>query len=87
LDAYAGKYGWTKKMQTSVLDRARYAGKQYGVPRSSEAVGLFYNTAIFAKYRIPAPTTYPAFLAAADRLMAAGVTPKSRGEGPSGVAA
>lgn len=75
LDTYVDKYGWAKKMEPSVLDRAKYDGKRYGVPRSSEAVGLFYNAAIFAKYGIEAPTTYAAFLAAADRLKAAGVTP------------
>lgn len=75
LDRYADRYGWAEKMTTPVLDRARYDDKLYGVPRSSEAVGLFYNTAIFAKHGIGAPTTYAAFLEAADRLKAAGVTP------------
>ncbi|TCC61921.1 extracellular solute-binding protein [Kribbella pittospori] len=75
LDRYAEKYGWSAKMASSVLDRAKYNDKLYGVPRSSEAVGLFYSTAIFAKHGIAAPTTYPAFVAAADRLKAAGVTP------------
>jgi ABC-type glycerol-3-phosphate transport system substrate-binding protein len=75
LDSYAGKYGWSGKMTSSVLDRAKYGAKLYGVPRSSEAVGLFYNTALFTKYGIAPPTTYAAFLAAADRLKAAGITP------------
>src|SRR3989442_16042591 len=62
-------------MNDAVLDRATYGGKLYGVPRSSEAVGLFYNAAIFAKHGIATPSTYTAFLQAADQLKAAGVMP------------
>ncbi|TWD78977.1 carbohydrate ABC transporter substrate-binding protein (CUT1 family) [Kribbella amoyensis] len=79
LDKYADKYRWAEKMESTVLDRATYDGKRYGVPRSSEAVGLFYNRTLFAKYGVSAPTTYAAFLAAAEKLKAAGVTPVAFG--------
>ena len=54
-------------------------GKFYGVPYSVPVLGVFYNTDIFAANGIDVPRTYADFVAAADKLKAAGVTPIASG--------
>jgi raffinose/stachyose/melibiose transport system substrate-binding protein len=75
LTTYATKYGWNKQLSPSASSRTTFSGKLYGVPRSSEDVGLFYNNAILKKFNLPAPTTYKVFLSDANSLKADGVTP------------
>lgn len=54
-------------------------GKFYGVPYSVPVLGVFYNTDIFAANGIEVPKTYADFVAAAEKLKAAGVTPIASG--------
>jgi ABC-type glycerol-3-phosphate transport system substrate-binding protein len=75
LDEYAAEYGWFDKLPETVVARTTYDDTFYAVPRSSEAVGLFYNAAIFEQYGLAEPATYDAFIDAAEALKAAGVTP------------
>lgn len=79
LDDYAEQYGWTSDLPESVADRTTYDGHLYGIGRSSEAVGLFYNDDLFMRYGIAAPDTYESFKAAADELKSHGVTPLAFG--------
>ena len=51
-------------------------GRQYAIPYNVGVVGFWYNKALFAKAGITsAPKTWPQFLAAVDKLKAAGITP------------
>jgi len=75
MDEYAEKYGWFDRLSDSVVARTTYDDTFYAVPRASEAVGIFYNASMFEAQGIEAPTTYDAFLSAADALKSAGVTP------------
>ena len=75
LDDYATSYEWTDRLAESALERTTFDGQLFGIGRSSEAVGLFYNADIFATHGIAAPDTYDAFITAADTLAAAGITP------------
>jgi raffinose/stachyose/melibiose transport system substrate-binding protein len=54
-------------------------GKLYGVPYSTPVMGVFYNTEIFEKNGIAVPKTYADFVAACDKLKAAGVLPIAAG--------
>ncbi|MCX5516480.1 sugar ABC transporter substrate-binding protein [Kaistia algarum] len=54
-------------------------GKLYGVPYSTPVMGVFYNTEIFEKNGIAVPKTYDEFVAACDKLKAAGVLPIAAG--------
>lgn len=54
-------------------------GKFYGVPYSVPVLGVFYNTDIFAANGIEVPKTYAEFVAAAEKLKAAGITPIASG--------
>lgn len=54
-------------------------GKVYGVPYSTPVMGVFYNTEIFEKNGIAVPKTYDEFVAACEKLKAAGVLPIAAG--------
>jgi raffinose/stachyose/melibiose transport system substrate-binding protein len=54
-------------------------GKFYGVPYSVPVLGVFYNTALFEANGVSVPTTYAEFLAACEKLKAAGITPIASG--------
>lgn len=71
----------------TALDGARSVddGKVYGVPYALPNMGVYYNTKIFADNGIAVPTTYAEFLAACEKLKAAGVTPIAAG-GANGTA-
>jgi len=73
LDSYAEKYGWDTKLTSSTVSRLTYNGHLYGVGRSSEGVGLFYNADLFKRYGIAPPATYAALMSAAAQLKAKGL--------------
>jgi ABC-type glycerol-3-phosphate transport system substrate-binding protein len=75
LDEDASRYGWSGGLAESVLARTQYDGQLFGVGRSSEAVGLFYNQDIFEQHGVREPETYEDFLAAADAFRDTDVTP------------
>jgi len=70
-----------KNMPDAALGGARGVGdgKIYGVPYSVPMMGVFYNTDIFAAQKIAVPKTFKEFVAACDKLKAAGVTPIAAG--------
>ena len=59
--------------------RGRADGKLYGVPYSVPMMGVFYNQEIFAAQGIEIPKTYKDFVAACEKLKAAGITPIAAG--------
>ncbi|MEZ4597573.1 MAG: extracellular solute-binding protein [Chloroflexota bacterium] len=71
----------------TALDGARSVadGKVYGVPYALPNMGVYYNTQIFADNGIAVPTTYEEFVAACEKLKAAGITPIAAG-GANGTA-
>ncbi|MER9486322.1 extracellular solute-binding protein [Mesorhizobium sp. M0563] len=70
-----------KNMPDSALGGARGVadGKIYGVPYSVPMMGVFYNQDIFAAQGIEIPKTYKDFVAACEKLKAAGITPIAAG--------
>ncbi|MFF5263896.1 ABC transporter substrate-binding protein [Actinomadura viridis] len=75
LDAAAARYGWKGKLTSNITARTTYGGRLYGVGRSSEAVGLFYNADLFRRHGAGEPRDHASFEAAAAKLRSAGVTP------------
>jgi raffinose/stachyose/melibiose transport system substrate-binding protein len=80
------KRGWDKQLSPSLQTTAKYdgdgimgSGKFYGVPNYGEYVMVYYNKDMFAKYKIPVPTTLDQFTAAMDTFVKAKVTPLSVG--------
>lgn len=69
-----------KKFSPSVLDKIKYAGRNYTVPTGlSYYTGLTYNKKIFTDNDIEVPTTWDAFLTVCQQLKAKGITPISIG--------
>lgn len=55
------------------------SGEMFAVPFAAVSHGVYYNKDIFAKQGIEIPATFEAFLAACDKLKAAGITPLANG--------
>lgn len=67
--------GWDKQF-ASFKTASSYQGKQYAIPTDYYAWGVFYRQDLFAKAGIKEePATWEAFLAACQKLKAAGITP------------
>jgi raffinose/stachyose/melibiose transport system substrate-binding protein len=81
LDALDDSVPELKNMAAAALGgaRGRTDGKLYGVPYSVPMMGVFYNQEIFAAQGIEIPKTYKDFVAACDKLKAAGITPIATG--------
>lgn len=82
----ATQRGWDKIMSPSIQTTARYnekgimgSGPLYGVTTYGEFVMVYYNKDMFKKYGVEVPTTYDEVIAAADKFVAAGVTPFALG--------
>jgi len=80
----ATKRGWDKALSPSLQTTAKYdadgimgSGKFYGIPNYGEYVMVYYNKDMFAKYKVPVPTTLDEFTAGMDTFVKAGVTPLS----------
>ncbi|WP_223592435.1 ABC transporter substrate-binding protein [Neobacillus bataviensis] len=54
-------------------------GKQYGVPLNISTTQIFYNKAIFKKYKLDVPKTWDEFIKVADTLKSKKVTPIAYG--------
>ncbi|WP_367322748.1 ABC transporter substrate-binding protein [Streptomyces sp. HUAS ZL42] len=88
LTAAATKRGWDKKLSAGVRTTSVYdangvmgSGKWYGVPNYAEYTMVFYNKALFAKYKIAEPKTFGELTAAMDTFVKNGVTPLANSGG------
>ncbi|KUL33380.1 extracellular solute-binding protein [Actinoplanes awajinensis] len=86
LSDQVAKYGWDSKLSGSLQTTAKYdedgimgTGKFFGVPNYGEYVMVYYNKAMFEKYKIAVPTTLAEFTAAMDTFVKNKVTPLAVG--------
>ncbi|GGB61020.1 ABC transporter substrate-binding protein [Lentibacillus populi] len=69
------------KFPEELIDLVSKDGKIYSVPVNIHRGNvLFYNMKVFEENGIEVPTTFDEFLAAADKLQAAGITPLALGD-------
>jgi raffinose/stachyose/melibiose transport system substrate-binding protein len=73
LDGKVDLTGWDENVVASA--KGKEDGKTYSVPLARQTVQMFYNQGLFDKLGLKAPTTWAEFIAANDKLAAAGVTP------------
>lgn len=68
---------WIKDdgLSTQVMDAYKVNGGYYGVPLYAGYWPIFYNTALFKKYGLTPPKTWPQLVHDADALKSHGVTP------------
>ncbi|WP_337060856.1 extracellular solute-binding protein [Kineococcus sp. G2] len=68
--------GWTDRFSEAALSSVTRYGGYHGVPWTVQGEGIFYNKELFEQAGITSePTTYEELVAAADKLVAAGITP------------
>ncbi|MDR1824710.1 MAG: extracellular solute-binding protein [Bifidobacteriaceae bacterium] len=80
LTSYYQQYGWDARFSEAVLANITQYGGYHGVPWTIQGEALYYNKDLFAQAGIDAlPTNYDELVAAADKLVAAGITPISVG--------
>ena len=76
LTPYYDQYGWDDRFVGPALASMTQYGGHHGVPFVSPAEALFYQKAAFESAGITTPpATYDELVAAADALVAAGITP------------
>lgn len=75
LTEYAEKNGWNDTFTPSSLDLCTLGGQLSGYPTSYNAIGIYYNKAIFEECGIEVPTTFDEFEAACATLKENGYTP------------
>ena len=80
LTEYYDKYDWKNRFTPgSMANITRYGG-YHGVPWTLQGESIFYNKDLFAEAGITAvPQTYDELVDAADKLVAAGITPYAVG--------
>lgn len=70
---------WKDKIVLSAVEPYKVDGKVYGIPMRINAKFMVYNKDIFEQLGLSVPTTWDEFLAVAEALKAAGITPISFG--------
>lgn len=75
LTDYAEENGWYDLFMDNALSSCTFNGKLYGVGNELEALGIFYNKAIFQEYGLEEPETYEEFETLCEKLKANGITP------------
>jgi raffinose/stachyose/melibiose transport system substrate-binding protein len=71
---------WKARYQAAVLGTASFDGHYYGVPyNGSQPEAIIYNKAIFAKYGLSVPTTWPQLLQVVSTLKSHNVIPFALG--------
>lgn len=76
LSDYYAQYKWENRFSSAALAGVKQYGGYHGVPWTVQGEALFYNKDLFAQAGIAeVPATYDELVAAADKLLAAGITP------------
>lgn len=76
LTEYYEQYGWEDRLTDAALAGITQYGGYHGVPWTQQAEALYYNKSLFEQAGITSPPeTYDELVDAADKLVAAGVTP------------
>ena len=69
--------GYDDSISSSIQAMSRYQGAPYFVPGGHGWTAIYYNRAIFQRYGLTPPATWPEFIAICDTLLANGETPLS----------
>ena len=72
-----------RTVDRSKLAMCTYDGTLYGLPDSVDAIGLFYNKAVFRENGLTVPATFDELLEVGEKLMDEGITPVGLGLNPN----
>jgi raffinose/stachyose/melibiose transport system substrate-binding protein len=70
---------WAANLNAGAKGVSTYNGKVYALPMSQNVIGVVYRKDLFAKAGVTVPTNWDDFLAACQKLKAAGITPLALG--------
>ncbi len=70
---------WKASFNPGSLDNMTIDGKIYGIPQKNDAMGFFYNKALFDKYSLKIPETWDEFKTAIATFAKNGVVPMAQG--------
>jgi multiple sugar transport system substrate-binding protein/raffinose/stachyose/melibiose transport system substrate-binding protein len=79
IDDVWDKAGLRGVFTPAVAGACSYGGRMYAVPVTQHYVAFFYNKKVFASLGIPPPATWERFLAACEKIKAAGIAPIALG--------
>lgn len=79
LDDYAQRFGWTDRILPFFLDIGAYDGKLYSLPKTYEAMHLFYNATLFEANGWSPPQTLGALESLAQAMQDKGIIPFGAG--------
>ncbi|GAK49862.1 extracellular solute-binding protein, family 1 [Candidatus Moduliflexus flocculans] len=68
-----------ERFPAAIGQACTYNGQKYIIPVTQHYVALFYNTRIFQQLNLTPPATWEEFLAACQKIKAAGITPIALG--------
>lgn len=77
LTSYAEKNKWSDRFSSNSLEMCKFNGQLSGMPTAIAGGGLYYDKAIFEKYKIKVPATVDELEAAMKTLKDNGITPIS----------
>ncbi len=81
LNDFYEEQGWMDKFPQDLIDMVSKDGNIYSVPVNIHRGNvIFYNKQVFEDNGLEVPTTYDEFIAVADKLQDAGVTPLALGD-------
>ncbi|WP_083235310.1 extracellular solute-binding protein [Acidovorax sp. RAC01] len=83
LDALAKADGWDYKIPRQIAEQVKYKGAYVAVPVNVHRINwLYINRALLQQVQGRVPQTWPQFMALAERLQKAGITPLAHGNQP-----
>lgn len=75
LDQYAEKYGWKEKFFPMMIDLGSYNETLYALPKTYEAMVLFYNKTLFEKKGWVLPETWAEYETLCKKIKSDGIIP------------
>ena len=82
LEAYAEQYGWLDRFAPSAIEGTTIDGTLYGVPFTTDLIGMYYNQTLLDQEGLTVPTTLDEMLAFCATATERGYIPIAFGNNP-----
>jgi raffinose/stachyose/melibiose transport system substrate-binding protein len=82
LDEYDAQYGWSERFAPSAIEHTTIDGTLYGLPFTTDLIGMFYNQALLDQEGLTVPTTLDEMLAFCATATERGYIPIAFGNNP-----
>jgi raffinose/stachyose/melibiose transport system substrate-binding protein len=82
LDDYATQYGWKERVAAPAIEATTFDGSLYGMPLTTDLIGMFYNKTLLDQEGLTLPTTLDELVAFCGEATAKGYIPIAFGNNP-----